>query len=323
MTRPLDVPREALRTRPDPDGRDGRLAVAATVTFTEGPTCDRAGTLYFSDVRGNRILRLRDDGDLALFRYPANFANGMVCDPQDRLWICEEGEGEGGREARISCTDLATGEERITVAAYGGRRFRGPKDITFDSRGRIYFTDGSRPFFLADRGDPATLTPGSAVYRIDPDGTVVRILDHHRVREPNGIVVSPDDATLYLVENDPRPGGIRRLLAFALDETGAAGEGRVLHDFGDGRSADGLSVDRSGRLWVAAGLNALRGLAETLANRAGVYVFEPSGALVEMIAVPEDTVTNTCFGGPDRRTLFVTAGKTIYRLRTEEAGLGN
>ncbi len=312
--------RDATQLSPDPLF-SGVPAIAVTITFTEGPTCDLAGNLYFSDVRGNRIMRLDRNGQLSAFRYPANFANGMVCDTHNLLWVCEEGAGDAPGFPCVSCTQLDTGERRVVVGGYEGKRLRGPKDITFDGKGRLYFTDGSRPFFMEPFAEPSDHLHHSGVYRIDDDGTAICILGGADVVEPNGIVVSPDDTTLYVIENDPRAGGRRQLLAFALDPAGTPGRRRVLHDFGGGRSGDGLSVDSQGNLWVAAGLNATRGLAETLENEAGIYVFDPEGRLAAFVPIAEDSVTNTCFGGNDMRTLYVTAGKTIFTLRTAAPGL--
>ncbi|MGK6316722.1 SMP-30/gluconolactonase/LRE family protein [Neorhizobium sp. DT-125] len=296
-------------------------AAVTTITFTEGPTFDSRGNLYFSDVRGNRILKLDREGHLDVYRSPANFANGMVCDDNNRLWVCEEGAGGQEGRSRITCTDLETGSCEIVVDAIDGERLRGPKDITYDGQGRIYFTDGSRPFFLKAPEADERYVPGSGVYRIDPDRTVSRVLDWSTVDEPNGIAISPDDRFLYIIENNPHAGGRRQLMAFDLKPDGSAGEGRLLHDFGTGRSGDGLSVDAEGNLWVAAGLNALRGLAETLDNPAGIYVFSPCGHLRDIIPIAEDSVTNTTFGGEDLRKLYVTAGKTIYSFDTRSPGL--
>ena len=81
-----------------------------------------------------------------------------------------------------------------------------------------------------------------------------------------------------------------------------------------------MTVDAEGNLWVAAGLNRQRGSSETLDTPAGVHVFSPDGELVEFIPVPEDTVTNVAFGGADLRTLYVTAGKTLFRVETDVTG---
>jgi gluconolactonase len=96
---------------------------------------------------------------------------------------------------------------------------------------------------------------------------------------------------------------------------------RVLYDFAPGRGADGMSIDAEGNLYASAGMNQLRGSAETLDNKAGVYVISPNGELLKVIPISEDLITNNAFGGPDMKTLFVTAGKTIYRVRTDIPGL--
>ena len=96
---------------------------------------------------------------------------------------------------------------------------------------------------------------------------------------------------------------------------------RVHYDFSPGRSADGMSIDIEGNLYASAGMNQLRGTSETLDNKAGVYVISPDGKLLEFIPIAEDFITNNAFGGADMKTLYVTAGKTLYKVRTKIAGL--
>jgi gluconolactonase len=95
---------------------------------------------------------------------------------------------------------------------------------------------------------------------------------------------------------------------------------RVFHNFYPGRSADGLAIDTEGNVYAAAGLHRTRGTSETLDTKPGIHVFSPKGHLLEYIPIPEDTVTNCAFGGPDMKTLYVTAGKTLFRVRTKVAG---
>jgi gluconolactonase len=109
--------------------------------------------------------------------------------------------------------------------------------------------------------------------------------------------------------------------AFDLLPDGTTRNMRVLYDFYPGRSADGMSVDVAGNLYAAAGMHATRNTSETLDTRCGVYVISPQGKLLKFIPIPEDYITNTAFGGPDMKTLYVTAGKTIYTFRTDIAGL--
>jgi gluconolactonase len=95
---------------------------------------------------------------------------------------------------------------------------------------------------------------------------------------------------------------------------------RVHYNFYPGRSADGMTIDTKGNLWAAAGLHRRRGTAETLDTKPGVHVISPKGKLLRYIPIPEDTVTNCAFGGPDLKTLYVTAGKTLFRIRTDVVG---
>jgi gluconolactonase len=181
----------------------------------------------------------------------------------------------------------------------------GPNDVTIDGKGRIYFTD------LA----------GAAVYRIDGPGKVARILAAPQIERPNGIQISPNDRTLYLIEANQVERGARLIRAYDLQPDGTVVNMRVHYNFYPGRSGDGMSIDTQGNLYVSAGLNALRGTSETLDTKCGVYVISPAGALLKFIPIPEDLITNNAFGGTDMRTLYVTAGKTLYKLRTEIAGL--
>jgi hypothetical protein len=96
---------------------------------------------------------------------------------------------------------------------------------------------------------------------------------------------------------------------------------RVHYNFYPGRSADGMSIDTQGNLYASAGMNQLRGTTETLDTKTGIYVISPQGKLLKFIPIPEDFITNNAFGGPDMKTLYVTAGKTLYKVRMDVAGL--
>ncbi|MCY4025251.1 MAG: SMP-30/gluconolactonase/LRE family protein [Acidobacteria bacterium] len=297
------------------DAAAGRAVdVAATISFTEGPTVDAEGAVYFTDLRGaGRILRMAPDGTVTTFREPSYRANGLIFDSEWRLLACEGGNGDDVLP-RITRTNVETGEVEVLADHFEGRQLHQPNDLTIDGRGRIYFTD--RP--------GANVTPEQTgvhgVYRIDPDGSLARILTEPEVERPNGLVVSPDDTTLYVIETAQQEGGARMIRAFDLAGDGTASNMRVFHDFYPGRSGDGMTVDSEGNLYVAAGLNRLRGTSETLDTVAGVHVFSPEGELLEHIPIHEDTITNVAFGGDDLRTLYVTAGKTLFRIRTDVTG---
>jgi gluconolactonase len=281
-----------------------------SLAFTEGPAVDRDGTVYFTELVQQKIMKLSPDGVLSTFREESNNANGLVIDSQRRL-IAAEGAANNRtgvvrtNKPQVTRTDLATGRVEVLANNFQGKPFVGPNDVTFDSRGRIYFTD----------------LPGGAVYRIDAPGQIAQILAAPNIQRPNGLAISPDDKTFYLIEANQAAGGARMIRAYDLQPDGSVGNMRVHYDFYLGRSGDGMSIDSQGNLWVAAGLHNTRGTSETLDTKCGVHVISPHGKLMNFIPIPEDTITNTAFGGPDMKTLYVTAGKTLYKIRTDIAGL--
>jgi gluconolactonase len=284
--------------------------IATTVAFTEGPTVDREGNVYFTDIINQRIMKLGADGVLSTYRENSNAANGLLIDPQGRLIACEGAafERPGVKvkgTPRVTRTDLKTGRVEVIADSYQGQPLVGPNDVTIDGRGRLYFTELN----------------GAAVYRIDGPGQIAKILGAPDVRSPNGIQISPDDRRLYLVEANQAQGGPRLIRSYDLQPDGSVRNMRVLYDFSPGRSADGMSIDTQGNLYASAGMNQLRGTAETLDTKTGVYVISPEGKLLKFLPIPEDFITNNAFGGPDMRTLYVTAGKTLYKLRTDIPGL--
>jgi len=284
--------------------------IATALAFTEGPTVDRDGNVYFTELVFQRIMKLTPQGVLSVFRENSNNANGMLIDPQGRLVACEGAASQRMGVAQtfkpqVTRTDLKTGGIEVLAESYQGKPFVGPNDVTIDSKGRLYFTD----------------LPGGAVYRIDGPGQLVRILATPEIQRPNGIQISPDDSTLYLIEANQAEKGARMIRAFDLRPDGSVANMRVHYNFYPGRSADGMSIDSQGNLYASAGMGQLRGTSETLATKTGIYIISPKGALVKFIPIAENYITNNAFGGPDMKTLYVTAGKTLYKLQTDIAGL--
>src|SRR5947208_2057314 len=284
--------------------------IATTVAFTEGPAVDRDGNVYFTEMVSLRIMKLTAQGVLTTFRENSNGANGLLIDPQGRLVACEGAESQRTgllikNKPQVTRTDLQTGRMEILADNYQGKPFVGPNDVTIDGKGRLYFTD---------------LT-GGAVYRIDGPGQLTRILATPDIQRPNGIQISPDDKQLYLIEANGAAGGARMIRAYDLRADGTVANMRVHYNFYPGRSADGMSIDTQGNLYASAGMSQLRGTSETLDTKTGVYVISPQGKLLKFIPIPEDFITNNAFGGPDMKTLYVTAGKTLYKVRVDIAGL--
>ncbi len=289
--------------------------VAARVALLEGPAFDGAGNLFFSDIFGNRIYRMTSGGAVSVFRADSGRTNGNTFDAGGRLISCEGAEqGPGGRR-RIVRTDMETGKNEVLTERFEGKRYNSPNDVIADARGRIWFTD---PFYGDDR---SALEMGcEAVYRIDPDGTVTRVLTQPEIERPNGLALTPDGKTLYIVDSHSRPGGNRKVWAFGLADDGTPGPRRLVFDFGRGRGGDGLRLDERGNLWVAAGIMFPRHSGETADVPPGVYVLTSAGGLLGRIPIPEDLCTNLAFGGPGRRTLYVTAGKSIYQVPLAVSG---
>ena len=284
------------------------------LVFTEGPAVDAEGNLYFSDIENNRILRLDPQGRRSVFREPSGRANGQTFDAQGRLHHCEGAERGDGGGRRVSRTDLETGHYEVLTERYDGLRYNSPNDICVDGRGRIYFTDPR----YGDRSDMEMEMEG--VYRIDPDGRVTRILAQPHIERPNGIAATQDGKLLYVVDSCPVVGGNRKIWAFDLDDRGEPHGQRVVFDFAPGRGGDGMRLDMEGNLYIAAGIMSPRGPHETGDVPPGIYVVSPAGELLGRIPILEDVLTNLAFGGKDGKTLFITAGKTIYSVRVNVPG---
>jgi gluconolactonase len=304
-------------TRPVPAPASGAAEAepVAVIAGTEGPAVDPDGFVYFTELISQRILLYSPNGIVSIYRGDSNGANGTVIDPRNRLIVCEASDRRR-RQARVTRTDLATGQMEVLTDHFLGEAYASPNDVTLDGRGRIYFTDAG-PVGQLDGG----------VYRIDTDGSVSRLLGAPDIERPNGIIISPDDKRLYLVESnrvpelDRRSRPARLIRVYDLSPEGTVSNMRVFHNFYPGRSADGLCIDTQGNVYAAAGLIQRRGTDETLDTKAGVHVFSPAGKLIDFIPIPEDLVTNCAFGGPGDRTLYVTSGKTLYRLPAKVAGI--
>jgi gluconolactonase len=272
-------------------------------SFTEGPAYGPDACIYFSDIGiskddiGNRILKYDPaTGTTTEFRNPSGRANGLDFDPQGRL-VAAEGANTGGNR-RVTRTEK---DGTITVLAdrWNGKRLNSPNDLTIDTKGRIYFTD---PRYV---GEEKREIDTESVYRIDPDGTVTQIITG--VQKPNGIILAPDLKTLYLADSNPK--GNQHLLAFALREDGTVGPKRLVHDFGKDRGIDGMCVDVRGNIYGAAGQG----------KTGGIYVFNPDGKQIAFLPTPE-VPTNCVFAGKDRKWLYVTAGKSLYRVHLKVEG---
>jgi gluconolactonase len=295
------------------------------MVLTEGVAVAPDGMVYFSDITFSHVSK-KELGKLeaghiwkfdpktkeaTIFRSPSGMSNGLKFDAEGNLIACE-GADYGGR--RVTRTDMKTGKATIIAGLFQGKPFNSPNDCTIDEKGRIYFSD---PRYL---GHEPIEQPVQAVYRIDPDGKVHRVITD--AGKCNGVAVSPDQKSLYVVSNDngsfgigrlpekaPLRKGLMALLAYDLAEDGTAKFRKVLADYSPQDGPDGMVCDRDGNLYVA-----IRD--ET---RPGIYVYSPEGK--ELAYIKTEIPTNVGFGrGKESKTLYITAGKSLYRIQLNKEG---
>lgn len=298
----------------DPDGyfaSEDLEAIFESGFFTEGPAMAPDGRLYFSDItfssksgmQAGHIWRHDfDSGATEIFRSPSGMSNGLLFDLEGRL-LAALGADFGGRA--VVRTEMDSGRSEIVAGLYEGRRLNSPNDLAIDVRGRIYFTD---PRY---EGHEPLDQPCMGVYRIDLDGTLTRIVDE--AGKPNGIIISPDQSTLYVASIEtPLWSGGNFLLAFDLEPDGSVSNRRTLIDFRPGPGPDGMAIDVEGHLYLA------RPNHEP--GPYGISVHAPDGRELAFLPTPANP-TNAAFGhGRHAKTLFITAGRAVYSIRTRIAG---
>lgn len=260
--------------------------LAREFKFTEGPTADRAGNVFFTDQPNNRILKWSVDGKLSTFLEPAGRANGMYFAADGRLVACADENNE--------LWAIATnGTHTVLAREFGGRRFNGPNDVWVHPAGALYFTDPyyQRPWWTHTNAPQ----PSQQVYRLAPDGqTLTRLTDD--LKQPNGIIGTPDGKRLFVADI-----GAKQTWAYDITPDGSLTNKTLFCEMG----SDGMTLDTEGNLYLTG---------------RGVFVFNQQGKQIEHIAVPEGWTANVCFGGADRRTLFITASRGLYAIRTQHPG---
>lgn len=267
--------------------------------FAEGPAADAEGNVYFSDCPNNRILVFHpSSGETEVWDEPSDRANGMNFDHQGRLVVCCDSKDGGARAVRRYEPD---GTITTLATHFQGKKLNAPNDLCFDHSGAIYFTDPRYGEFSDLQQDCM------AVYRLDPDGAMTRIVDD--LETPNGILLTPDEQTLYLVDHNPHPGGARTLVAYRRNSDNTWQKSATLADFGDGYGGDGMVLDIEGNIYVTAGQG----------QKAGVYIFTPEGEEIGFIATGE-IAGNCTFGGPDLRMLYIAASTSLYRIELSIPG---
>ena len=249
--------------------------------FTEGPARDAQGNVYFSDIPNNRIHVWSLDGKLTTFREDSGGANGLYFDRRGNLVACE-----GGNRRLTSIAP--DGKATVLADRFDGKKLNSPNDLWIDPRGGVYFTD---PRYGKQEG---VEQDGFHVYYLPPDRKqLVRALDD--LVKPNGVVGAADGKLLYVTD-----AGDGKTYVYRIQPDGSLADRKLIAPVG----ADGMTLDERGNLYLA---------------RNVVHVYSPEGKNIATIEVPE-APSNVCFGGKDRRTLFITARKGLYAVRMSVRG---
>ena len=262
--------------------------VADGFIFTEGPAVDRKGDVYFTDQPNDAILRWNAaTGKVEEWLKPAGRSNGLAFDRKGDLIAC----ADGGNELWAIHPD-----KKVTVLLkdFGGKLLNGPNDVWIRPDNGLYFTD---PLYARDywTRDKAMQQPGQYVYFLSKDRKSLRPVAID-LKQPNGIVGSPDGKTLYVADI-----GAWKTYRYTIEKDGTLSGKTPFCDQG----SDGMARDEKGNLYLTG---------------RGVTVFNPKGEKIHQIDVPEGWVGNVTFGGRDRKTLFVTASKGVYTLRMTVKG---
>ncbi len=265
----------------------------------DGPTWDGEG-LLFCKVLKSEILRYdAKSGKVATFRPFSLRTSGLAFGPNGDLY----GAQSGSRRVVWFKNDGSTAYLNARIA---GLRHNHPHDLVVDRKNRIWFSD---PYSELRTRGPQIFPPldHCSILRLDyevpPREWAVKRMTHDTV-EPRGLALSPDERTLYVADSSPASDRLRQLKAYPIKDDGSLGPAVVLHTFGGDyrgphRGFGGLCIDSQGNIIAVAG-----------STQSGpgpmVYVFAPSGQLIESHRVPSDAPTNCAFGSADLGTLFVT-----------------
>lgn len=272
--------------------------------LTEGPAWDGAG-LLFTNTPNNRIMRFdAQSGETNVYRTDTSEANGLMLDRDGQLYACEGG-------ARRMVRYEVDGGVTVLCDNFEGKRLNSPNDLAIDNQGRVWFTDPR----YGDYRDDMELDHES-VFRLDPqpDGTWRCVRMTYDTTSPNGLLLSPDNKTLYVAQSKYGDNQKRELRAYPILDDGSLGEYSVLHNFYPHRGIDGMVLDSAGNIVATAGWE--------LSGPGGmIYVFTPQGRVLETHPVPANRPSNCTFGGDDLSTLYVTTlDGILLRAQTERTG---
>ena len=259
--------------------------VAGDFAFTEGPAWDpEHGCLYFTDIPNATIHKLDSSGKLTKFTEDSKHNNGLLVTADGRLLGCQ-------MDGQIVQYDKTTSAAKVLASQYNSKRFNAPNDLVIDKEGGIYFTD---PLFRAPMPLPQEI---QAVYYVSQSGEVSRVTEG--INAPNGIGLSPDATRLYVC-----PSKQSEMLVYDVSGPGKLSGPKTFCKVKQPKGktdtgADGIVLDEKGNVYITTHL--------------GVEIFSPAGKSIGLVEFPEQPA-NVTLGGPDGKTMYVTARTSLYKV---------
>jgi gluconolactonase len=261
--------------------------ISKQFAFAEGPATDKKGNIFFTDQPNNKIWKYDTDGKLSIFMEKAGRSNGMFFDKKGNLI-------SGADEQDQMWSIDQKGNATVLIKDYNGKRLNGPNDVWVDrTTGGIYFTD---PYYQRDYWERKTSElDGQKVYYLPKDGQLIIVED--QLKKPNGIVGTPDGKTLYVADIQGN-----KTYKYSIGADGKLSDKQQAIAQG----SDGMTIDAEGNLYLCG---------------KGVTIYSPAGKKLAHIDIPEPWTANICFGGKDKKLLFITASTAIYTLKMNAKGV--
>ncbi|MCA9217621.1 MAG: SMP-30/gluconolactonase/LRE family protein [Planctomycetales bacterium] len=262
--------------------------LASEFKFTEGPIADAHGNVFFTDQPNDRIMKWSTDGKLSTFLKPSGRSNGLFFDLNGTLLACADEKNELWAIAM-------DGTHKVLITNYNGKLLNGPNDLWVHPSGRIYFTDPlyKRPYWNRGPGEQ----DGQHVYMIDRDRKTITRADDKLV-QPNGIIGTPDGKHLYVADI-----GDKKTYVYDIGDDGRLSNRTLFCEMG----SDGMTIDSDGNVYLTG---------------QGVTIFNSAGEQIGKVPLSGTWTANVCFGGSDRKTLFITATKGLYSIDMKTQGVG-
>jgi len=261
--------------------------IAKQFSFTEGASVDKKGNVFFTDQPNNKIWEYSTDGKLTVFLDSAGRSNGMYFDKKGNLVTCAD---EHEQLWSIS-PDKKT---KVLLTDYQGHLMNGPNDIWIDNKGGIYMTDPyyQRPWWTRTKPD----LDGQKVYYL-PKGKKQPFIVDADLKQPNGIVGTPDGKYLYVADIADN-----KTYKYSINNDGTLSDRKLFTEQG----SDGMTLDEKGNVYLTG---------------KGVTIYNPAGERIGHIDIPEPWTANLCFGGRNKDVLFITASKAIYTVKMNVKGV--